>query len=187
MLATMGAIANVNATAAATLQGGEVDDCSVWVDDENRGLARIVASQERLTIEVWSCNGDDYGTDRRLLHVRDCRDFIRPPRIVEGFRVYADDATPTGSDVYVTRLLVPTILREITVRNVIADGSTWAFSLKAGVVDIGSGELAASELQETIPSLVSDMLPAGTLITITTAATDSREGLSVTLTMERLS
>jgi predicted phosphodiesterase len=116
MLATLGAVVSATATAAAVLQGGTAGDALVWADDENKGLGRIVATQEKLTLEVWSASGDvfDYGGAQRLLHVRDVRDFQTAPRILENYILFTpDDSLPATSsgDTYVCTLNAPTRLR----------------------------------------------------------------------------
>lgn len=177
----MSSVGRTSGTAGAFLQGGSHSDTSLWAEDETACCGRIVASEEKLTIEVWSLE-TVYG---RVLHTRDARDFIRAPRIVETFQVLPfQTALPEGPEIlYVTTTALPMILRGVLIGFTQTDTEPVEWILYGGAV-----QLAAGELIGTMDMLGTDenMIPAGTIITISIQHDSSdHSGLTVALLTER--
>jgi predicted phosphodiesterase len=189
LLATMGAVVNTAATAGGVLQGGSYDDQVVWADDENTGLARIVASEEKLTVEVWNAKEFSYGSDRRLLHIRDVRDFSKAPWFRESFTILPPDveADLTATDFYVHTLPAAMMLRGVEVSNAVGSPNTFDCTLKAGVVTVANVTIDADEVRGVADHVLApnEVLPAGTVLTLDWVTDTDRFGCEDSLTFER--
>jgi hypothetical protein len=183
----MSSVERNDGTLGATIQGGSTSDASLWGDDATPCCGRIVATEEKLTVEAWGLAGA-YG-DAGLLTARDVRDFIKAPRIVESFwSIPSDTDIPETSLSFVTTTAAPMILREVQISVVNGDATedmTW--TLYGGVIALATGTLLAGTTFVSVESDVQEtMIPAGTVIVVQAVhAVSTHSGLEVALTYER--
>lgn len=170
----------------AMLQGVDLATAwPLWADDENRGLARIVASQERLEVEVWR-------TDGALLHARSFDDFSARPCNQEHYKVLPSNQTIAVLDhEYISTVAAPSMLRRVMVSLNQLGAQPTPWTVYAGNVPIANGLIPGGQTFSVAPSLVPlEMIPRGTPFTISTSiaygstAPDAR-GLDVHLFIQR--
>lgn len=180
LLVSVSAPTPVGGSAAVTLQGGGPVDHALWADDLHTGVGRIVASAEKLTVEVWAVGGTYYG--RRLLHVREARDFSTAPPLTETYTLCR--GSYPAATYYVCTLPAAAWLEEITVCTHEADDAL-SWTLRGGAEELGAGSAEPGELRSTSTGTNRVMIPAGTVLTLEVQMQAPRSGLAVSLTTRR--
>lgn len=171
----------------AVLQGAEtLAAYPLWANDEAQGVCRLVASQDRLEVEIWR-------TDGALLHSRSYDDFSGRPCIEEQYQVVGSGSAVGVLDQrYVGTLGAPSMIRRVMVA--VADAPVSAampWTLYAGNVVVAAGTLGLDQTHRMAASEVAtDLIPRGTQLTISTGdsygspPTDAT-GLDVSIFLQR--
>lgn len=184
MLVNLSASIDTAGTIDATLQDGGDADAWLWANEEKQAIGRIVASEQRLTVEVWDINLP-YGANR-LLHIRDAREFQGPVLERETFTVIPAETEVTTGTFFVG--IAPTAMRLwkvlIGFSHETVEAATYTlFAGEAAIAEVVVGYGITSG-----PCSVPDSaIPAGTVFTISTVTDGGKEGLFVTLEFERFS
>jgi len=162
ILANLSSATKSTGEAEGALQGSALGSpYALWADDVNRGIGRLVATQDRMTLEVWRIDG-------ALLHSRDVNDLTPQRLIIEPHEVYlTTEQLPADAGRYVTTVTAPTMLRRVMV-SVAASGDTpLTWSLKGGNVTLAAGVMAAGASASEVACLVpNDIIPKFTRLII---------------------
>ena len=186
MLVNPSAAVQPSRSVEAALQGAEtLTAWPLWANDEDRGLARVVASQERLEVEIWK-------TDGTLLHARSYDDFSERPLRQEHFEVLSSSTTiGIIEHRFVSTVAAPTILRRVMVSVAETGSYPTGWTLFAGNVIVANGVIPSGQPFSLAPSLVPlEMIPRGTQLTISTIdvygnPAPNAKGLEVHLFVQR--
>lgn len=188
MLLNVSALARDDGDAAAVLQGGGPADVALWADNDRHGMGRIVASQDKLSIEVWALNVAYTGT--RLLHSRDARDLSVRPLEVETFSPWAfNDTIEADETRYVQTIPVSLALVSAMIALVdvdVAADVTW--TLFGGAVELAGGVIPSGQVMHSVDCFVPEsVIPRGTIMTLQLEHAGTISGAGLSLTFQRFS
>jgi hypothetical protein len=170
----------------AVLQGAEtLTAYPLWANDEAQGACRIVASQERLEVEIWRADG-------ALLHSRSFDDFSARPCLQEQYRVLNAGTVVGALDHrYVGTLGAPSMIRRVMIAVAEAPTDLLQWTLYAGNVVVATGSMGEEQTHQMAASQVAtDMIPRGTQLTISTgdpygSPPSDATGLDVSVFLQR--
>lgn len=74
-LVNLSASINPSGSDAETINGGDASDAALWSNHHSLAIGRIVATDDKLTVEAWEPN-QGYGITTSILHARDSRDLM---------------------------------------------------------------------------------------------------------------
>lgn len=185
-LVNLSALVRVDGGVAATIQGGEVADSPLWANETQRALGRIVASQDKLTVEVWALDLP-YG-GRRLLHARDARNLSRVPLSTETYSPFNTDVTISTGTRFVTQLGEAMSIIRVRVTSTGGDtGASYEWTLLAGAVEMATGTTSVDELSVEVESAFPDsIVPRETIIRLEVVTDGFISGLELQLTVQKL-
>jgi hypothetical protein len=184
MLVNFSASIDTAGTIDATLQDGGDSDAWLWANEEKQAVARIVASEERLTVEAWDVNLP-YGANR-LLHIRDARDLSRALPERRTYAVIAGGEEITGGTFYIGTADTAIRLLSVTIAFSHGTGTPDHYSILAGDVEIAVADVSYGPAEAPC-AFPDSAIPAGTVFTVSVATDGGKEGLSITLEYERFS